>query len=50
VLHGDATDMELLEMEGIEGIDGFVALTPRDETNMLASLLAKSRAPARSSA
>jgi trk system potassium uptake protein len=42
VLHGDATDMELLEMEGVEGIDGFVALTPRDETNMLASLLAKS--------
>jgi trk system potassium uptake protein len=43
VLHADATDMELLEMEGIEGIDGFVALTPRDETNMLASLLAKSQ-------
>jgi trk system potassium uptake protein len=41
VLHADATDMELLEMEGIEGIDGFVALTPRDETNMLAGLLAK---------
>ena len=43
VLHADATDMELLEMEGIEGIDGFVALTPRDETNMLASLLAKTQ-------
>jgi trk system potassium uptake protein len=43
VLHADATDMELLEMEGIEGIDGFVALTPRDETNMLAGLLAKSQ-------
>jgi trk system potassium uptake protein len=43
VLHADATDMELLEMEGIEGIDGFVALTPRDETNILASLLAKSQ-------
>lgn len=43
VLHADATDMELLEMEGIEGIDGFVALTPRDETNMLASLLAKTK-------
>ncbi len=43
VLHGDATDMELLEMEGIEGIDGFVAYTPRDETNMLASLLAKTQ-------
>ena len=43
VLHADATDMELLEMEGIEGIDGFVAYTPRDETNMLASLLAKTQ-------
>jgi trk system potassium uptake protein len=43
VLHADATDMELLEMEGIEGIDGFVALTPRDETNMLAGLLAKTQ-------
>jgi len=43
VLHADATDLELLEMEGVEGIDGFVAYTPRDETNMLASLLAKSQ-------
>ncbi|MFO7894263.1 MAG: Trk system potassium transporter TrkA, partial [Longimicrobiales bacterium] len=43
VLHADATDMELLEMEGIEGIDGFVAFTPRDDTNMLASLLAKTQ-------
>lgn len=41
VLHGDATDMDLLEMEGIEGIDGFVAFTDHDETNMLSSLLAK---------
>jgi trk system potassium uptake protein len=43
VLHADATDLELLEMEGVEGIDGFVALTPRDETNMLAGLLAKTQ-------
>jgi trk system potassium uptake protein TrkA len=43
VLHADATDLELLEMEGVEGIDGFVAFTPRDDTNMLASLLAKSQ-------
>jgi trk system potassium uptake protein TrkA len=43
ILHADATDLELLEMEGIEGIDGFVAYTPRDETNMLASLLAKTQ-------
>ena len=42
VLNGDATDLELLEMEGVAGIDGFVALTGQDETNMLSSLLAKS--------
>lgn len=41
VLHGDATDMDLLELEGVEGIDGFVALTGKDETNMLSGLLAK---------
>ncbi len=41
VLHGDATDLDLLEMEGVAGIDGFVAATARDETNILASLLAK---------
>ncbi len=41
VLHGDATDMELLAMEGVEGIDGFVVFTGSDDTNMLSSLLAK---------
>ncbi len=41
VLHGDATDLELLEMEGIAGVDGFVAATGDDETNLLSSLLAK---------
>ena len=42
ILHADATDLELLEMEGVSGIDGFVSSTGHDETNMLASLLAKS--------
>lgn len=42
VLHGDATDAELLEMEGVAGIDGFVSYTNRDETNLLAAVLAKS--------
>lgn len=41
VLHGDATDMELLEMEGAGDSDGFVALTGSDETNLLSCLLAK---------
>lgn len=41
ILHGDATDLELLEMEGVSDVDGFVAYTNRDSTNMLSSLLAK---------
>ena len=41
VLHGDATDLELLEMEGVSGTDGYVSATGNDETNLLASLLAK---------
>lgn len=41
VLHADATDLELLEMEGVAGIDGFVASTGHDEVNLLSSLLAK---------
>ncbi len=41
VLHADATDLELLEMEGVAGIDGFVAATGHDEVNLLAALLAK---------
>jgi trk system potassium uptake protein TrkA len=42
VLHGDATDAQLLEMEGVAGVGGFVAYTNRDETNLLAAVLAKS--------
>ena len=47
VLHGDATDLELLEMEGVGGVDGFVAATGDDETNLLSSLLAKSAGEAK---
>ena len=43
VLHADATELELLEMEGISGIDGFVAFTGQDETNLLTCLLAKAK-------
>ncbi len=46
VLHGDATDVELLELEGVGGTHGFVALTDHDEINILSSLVAK-RAGAR---
>ncbi len=41
ILHGDATDVELLELEGVGGVDGFVALSEEDDTNILASLVAK---------
>ena len=41
MLHGDATDLDLLEMEGVGEADGFVAFTGSDETNLLSCLLAK---------
>lgn len=41
VLNGDATDIELLRQEGISETDGLAAVTSEDETNLLASLLAK---------
>lgn len=41
VLHGDATDLELLSQEGIGETGGLAAVTSEDETNLLASLLAK---------
>lgn len=41
VLHGDATDEELLESENVAEMDVFCALTNDDENNIMASLLAK---------
>ncbi len=41
VINGDGTNIELLKEEGIETIDGFVAVTGYDEENLLVSLLAK---------
>ena len=41
VLHGDATDDELLGLEGIEETDLFLALTNDDEDNIMAASLAK---------
>lgn len=43
VIHGDATDHELLEEEGIDKVDAFVALTGIDEENIIMSLYAKTR-------
>ena len=41
VLHGDGTDIDLLAREGILDMDGLVAATDDQETNILACLLAK---------
>lgn len=41
ILQGDATELELLEFEGAGEADAFVAFTDEDETNIIASLLAR---------
>ena len=41
VLHGDATDEELLLEENIDDTDVFCALTNADEANIISSMLAK---------
>jgi trk system potassium uptake protein TrkA len=41
VLQGSASDAELLNSEGIDNIDVFIALTNDDEANIMSSLLAK---------
>ncbi|MDT8363642.1 MAG: Trk system potassium transporter TrkA [Nitrosomonas sp.] len=41
VLHGDATDEELLESENVSEMDVFCALTNDDENNIMAALMAK---------
>jgi trk system potassium uptake protein TrkA len=41
VLHGDATDEDLLDEEGVAETDLFIALTNDDENNIMSALLAK---------
>lgn len=40
VVHGEATDIDILAAEGIIDMDFFLALTDNDEINMVSSLLA----------
>ncbi|MBQ8894531.1 MAG: Trk system potassium transporter TrkA [Clostridia bacterium] len=47
IIHGDASDKNLLLEEGIESTDAFVALTGFDEENVLLSLYAKEMADAK---
>ena len=44
IIHGNATQHELLEEEEIEKADAFVALTGMDEENIIMSMYAKMRA------
>ena len=41
VINGDARDVELLEEEGIDETDAFIAVTGNSETNIISSLVAK---------
>ncbi|PWJ42569.1 Trk system potassium transporter TrkA [Sediminitomix flava] len=41
VINGDGRDVELLEQEGIEEMDAFIAVTGDSETNIITSLVAK---------
>lgn len=43
IVHGDGTDRNLLEEEGIDRVDSVVALTGIDEENMIISMYARSR-------
>ncbi|MDR1029169.1 MAG: Trk system potassium transporter TrkA [Clostridiales Family XIII bacterium] len=41
ILHGDATDIDLLKDENFEDMDAFVSVTGFDEENLLLALMAK---------
>ncbi|GAA4831835.1 Trk system potassium transporter TrkA [Algivirga pacifica] len=41
VINGDGRDVELLQEEGIDNIDAFIAVTGDSETNIISSLVAK---------
>ncbi len=47
IINGDGTDRNLLMEEGIESAESFVSLTNIDEENILLSLFAKSKSPAK---
>ncbi|MEM1137325.1 MAG: Trk system potassium transporter TrkA [Bacteroidota bacterium] len=43
IISGDGREVELLEEEGIENVDAFIAVTGNSETNIISSLVAKNR-------
>jgi trk/ktr system potassium uptake protein len=47
VLHGDGTDVDLLESEGVGEMDSFVSVSKYEETNIMACLLARTHGAAK---
>ena len=43
IIEGDGTDQDLLEQENLAGMDAFIALSNRDEENLMVGLYAKTR-------
>jgi len=43
IIHGDGSDIDVLESEGIEEADAFVALTNIDEENLIMSMVANEK-------
>jgi trk system potassium uptake protein TrkA len=41
IIHGDGTDLDILENEGLADMDAFVAVTGHDEGNIITTLLAQ---------
>lgn len=41
IINGDGRDVELLQEEGIQNMDAFIAVTGNSETNIISSLVAK---------
>lgn len=41
IVHGDASDIDLLEEEGLSDYDVFISLSDRSETNILGGMMAK---------
>ena len=43
IIHGDGTNSELLEEENLDQMDAFIAVTGDSKTNIMSSLIAKSK-------
>ncbi len=43
VIHGDGRNVEILEEEGLDGMDAFICVTENSETNIMSCLMAKSK-------